>query len=137
MGECHGMCSAAISKPTCTGMLNCQGSATCHGDCQAQASASLKCSPPQVSFDVEGNAQLYTSFSTHLADIGQAFSDTLALKGLITTVAGQTSSTFSAVGDIGAAGIACIGAQAQAVANVQASISVSVSASATVSGSSS
>jgi hypothetical protein len=109
-------------------------SATCHGDCQAQAQAKLNCAPPQVTFDVEGNATLYTSFSTHLADIGKAFSDTLALKDLVATVAGQTSMTFSAIGDVGAGGIACITAQAQAVLNVQASIKVSVSASATVSG---
>ena len=90
-----------------------------------------------MSFDIEGDATLYASFSSHLADIGKAFNDTIALKGLIGNVAGQTASTFSAIGDVGAAGIACIGSQAQAVVNVQASISVSVSASATVSGSSS
>jgi len=118
-------------------MLNCQGSATCHGDCQAQAQASLNCSPPQVSFDIEGNAQLYTSFQTHLTDIGSAFNDTLALKGLIGNVVNQTGSTFSAIGDVGAAGLACIGSEVQVASNVQASVSVSVSASATVSGQSS
>jgi hypothetical protein len=118
-------------------MVSCQGSATCHGDCQAQAKATLNCSPPQVSVDIEGDAPLYASFTTHLADIGTAFDDTLALKDLIGNVAGQTETTFSALGDVGAAGVACLGSQAQAVVNVQASISVSVSASATVSGQSS
>jgi hypothetical protein len=116
------------------------GTATCHGDCQAQAQASLECSPPQVNFDIEGDAALYASFQTHLGDIGKAFSDTLALKDLIlgsNGIASQTESTFSAIGDIGAAGIACVGSQLSAVGNVTASINVSVSASATVSGSSS
>jgi hypothetical protein len=140
MGECHGTCSAQVSPPTCTGSLNCKASATCHGDCQAQAQARLECSPPQVNFDIEGDATLYASFQTHLGDIGKAFSDTLALKDLIlgtNGIASQTASTFSAIGDVGAAGGACIISQASAVGNVTTSINVSVSASATVSGSSS
>ncbi len=72
-----------VSKPTCTGSLNCKASATCHGDCQAQAQAKLECSPPQVNFDIEGDAALYASFQARLGDIGKAFSDTLALKDLI------------------------------------------------------
>jgi hypothetical protein len=138
MGQCHGSCSAEVSSPTCTGKLDCSASATCHGDCQAQAKAKLECSPPQVSFDIEGDAALFTSFQTHLGDIGKAFGDTTELASLITGsggVASQTASVFSAIGDVGAAGVGCIAAQASAVMNIQASISVSVTASATVSGS--
>jgi hypothetical protein len=113
------------------------GSAQCHGDCQAQAQASLNCSPPQVQFDVEGDDKLFASFQKHLADIGKAFSDTLELKELLIGsggIASQTESTFSAIGDIGVAGASCIASQASTISSAQASISVSVSASATVSG---
>lgn len=137
MGQCHGTCSAKVSPPTCTGKLDCMASATCHGDCQAQAKAKLDCAPPQVQFDIQGDAALYTSFQTRLADIGKAFSDTLALKDLVGTVTGQTGDTFTAIGDVGVGGLSCVASQGQAVLNVQASISVSVSASATVSGTSS
>ena len=128
------MCSAAVTPPSCTGMLNCSGSAECHGDCQAQAQASLNCSPPQVQFDVEGDASLYAAFQANLSDIGLAFNDTLALKDLIGPIANKTASTFSAIGDIGAAGATCVASELSVVGNVQASVSVSVSASATVSG---
>lgn len=115
-------------------------SATCHGDCQAQAQAKLDCAPPQVQFDIVGDAALYASFQTHLTDIGNAVSHTLALKDLIigsNGIASQTEATFSAIGEVGAGGLACIASQATAVINVQASIKVSVSATATVSGQSS
>jgi hypothetical protein len=135
MGECHGMCSAAVTPPTCTGMLNCSGSAECHGDCQAQAQASLNCSPPQVAFDVEGDASLYTAFQANLADIGKAFNDTIELKDLISPIASKTAATFSAIGDIGVAGASCVASEISVAGMVQASVSVSVSASATVSGS--
>jgi hypothetical protein len=137
MGECHGSCSAQVSPPTCTGTLDCMASATCHGDCQAQAQAKLDCSPPQVSFDIEGDSALYSTFQNHLADIGKAINDTTELSSLIlgtNGIAAQTESVFSAIGDIGAAGIACVGSQVQAVGNIKASVTVSVSASATVSG---
>jgi hypothetical protein len=113
------------------------GSAQCHSDCQAQAQASLNCSPPQVQFDVEGDDKLYASFQKHLSDIGTAFSDTLELKDLLVGsggVASQTESTFTAIGDVGAAGVSCIASQASVVSHAQASIMVSISASATVSG---
>jgi len=139
-GECHGTCSVTTTAPTCNGQLSCMGSATCHADCQAQAQASLNCSPPQVTFDVQGDDKLLTAFQTHLSDIGKAFSDTLELESLITAsggVASQTADTFDAIGSVGAAGAACITSQASVVTNIQASVQVSVSASVTVSGSSS
>jgi hypothetical protein len=116
-------------------MLKCSGSAECHGDCQAQAQASLNCSPPQVMFDIQGDAALYASFQTHLADIGTAFNDTIELNTLVGPIANKTASTFSAIGDIGAAGVACVASELSVATKVSASVSVSVSASATVSGS--
>jgi hypothetical protein len=139
-GECHGSCMAAVSPPTCTGKLDCTASAECHGDCQAQAKAKLECSPPQVNFNVQGDAKLYAAFNMYLADIGLAFNQTLELKDLILgsdSVLSHTEAAFSAVGDIGAAGASCLVAQASVVAHATASVQVSVSASATVSGSSS
>jgi hypothetical protein len=90
-----------------------------------------------VRFDIEGDAKLYAAFQAHLADIGVAFSDTLAIKDVVATVAGKTASTFSAIGDIGAAGAGCVATQLQVAAHASASINVSVQASATVSGSAS
>jgi hypothetical protein len=118
-------------------MLNCMGTATCHGDCQAQAKASLHCVPPNVTVDIVGDAQLFASFQARAAEIGKAFNDTKELASLILGsggVASQTESVFTAIGDIGAAGIGCVGSELSVAGNVSASINVSVSASATVSG---
>ena len=136
-GTCHGMCTGMASPPTCTGQLNCMGSAECHGDCQAQAKASLNCSPAQVQLDIEGDAKLFTSFQGHLADIGAAFNGTLALKDLIPPIASKTAATFSAIGDVGVSGAACVASELTVAAHASASINVSVSASASVSGKSS
>jgi hypothetical protein len=110
------------------------GGVECHSDCQAQAQAKLNCSPPQVSLDIVGDAKLYASFSTHLTDIGTAINDTVELNILLPPIASKTAATFSAIGDIGAAGAGCVASQLMVAAHASASVMVSVSASATVSG---
>jgi hypothetical protein len=131
-GECHGMCSAQVSPPTCTGTLNCMGSAECHGDCQAQASANVTCAPPQVTTQIMGDDALNATYVAHQADLGTAVNLTLAVKDPIGALAAKTATTFQALGDIGAAGVGCVAAQAQVIAHMQASIQVSVSISAKV-----
>jgi hypothetical protein len=115
-------------------MLSCNGSATCHADCQSQASASLNCSPPQVQLAVTGDDNLAAAFQGRLADLGLALEWTLALKDPVAQIASQSVNTAGAFGNISAAAVGCLAAQATALTQVQASISVSVSASATVQG---
>jgi hypothetical protein len=86
---------------------------------------------------VTGDAALYAAYQQFSNDIGNAINQTIALKGPITTLAGDTISTFQALGDVGAGGVSCVAAQASVAASASASINVSVSASASVSGSSS
>lgn len=110
------------------------GSAECHADCQAQASAQVTCPPPQANVIITGDDALYGSFQSHLTDIGTAYNLTVALKDPIAKTAAKTADTFTAIGNVGAAGITCIASQTPTVLSVNASISVSVSAQATVSG---
>jgi hypothetical protein len=110
------------------------GSAECHGDCQAQAQASLNCSPPQVTLEIQGDATLYTSFQTHLADLGTALNNTAELESLAPPIANKTADAFSSIGSIGAAGTTCVASELNVAGQVTTSVSVSVSASATVSG---
>jgi hypothetical protein len=105
--------------------------ASCHADCQAQASATLNCSPPQLQIVVTGDDALFTSFQTRQAELGAALQATLQLKDPIASVASQTVTTF---GSVTAAGAGCVTSQLSLAANVQASITVSVSASASVQG---
>jgi hypothetical protein len=113
-------------------MLNCQGSAECHGDCQAQASANVNCPPPQVVVAISGDDALYATYEAHLSDIGIAVNLTTAIEKPTGDLAGRTAQSFSVLGDIGVAGASCVAAQAQLITSVQASVSVSVTASAEV-----
>jgi len=90
-----------------------------------------------VQLAIAGDAKLLASFQGHLDEIGVAFDGTLALKDLIGPVAAKSAATFSALGDIGVSGAACVVSELQVAAHASASVQVSVSASATVSGSSS
>jgi len=127
------MCSAEVSPPTCTGKLDCSGSADCHASCQASAQADASCQST-ANLVVEGDAKLYGALNAHIDDIKAAFSATIALKDPVAAIAGKTAMTFQALGDIGAAGIACVGASVSLAAQASASINVSVSASASVQG---
>jgi hypothetical protein len=125
-----------VSPPTCTGELNCEGSAECHSSCQAQASAEVDCPPPSARVVVVGDAELQAALAAHIKDFGAAFNLTLALKDPIFDVAGKTVGAFEAVGDIGVSGAACMTTSLAAAAEAEASISVSVEASASVQASS-
>jgi len=84
---------------------------------------------------VTGDALLYAAYQQFSGDIGTAINQTIALKGPITTLAGQTVSAFEAIGDIGAGGAACVATTLSGAGSITASLNVSVSASASVSGS--
>jgi enoyl-[acyl-carrier-protein] reductase (NADH) len=90
-----------------------------------------------VTIAITGDAALNAAYQQFSNDIGMAINATVALSGPIKTLAGQTITTFQALGDVGAGGVSCVAAQASLVTSVQANVSVSVSASASVSGTSS
>ena len=132
-GECHGTCMGAVKPPTCTGKLDCQGSADCHASCQGSAQADAACTSTAV-LQVEGDAKLYSAINTHLGDLKEAFALTIALKDPIIDLAGRTQATFSALGDIGVQGGACLASSLAVAAEASVSINVSVQASASVQG---
>jgi hypothetical protein len=132
-GECHGDCSVETSPPTCEGTLSCDGDAECHASCEASASASAKCES-SATLAVEGDDQLYGVLQTHIGEIKAAFAQTYALKDPIAELAGKTTGTFSALGQIGASGLACAASSIEIAAEAEVSISVSVNASASVQG---
>lgn len=86
---------------------------------------------------VTGDALLLAAYQQFSGDIGTAFNQTLAIKGPITTLAGETLGAFQAIGDVGAGGAACVATTLSGAGSVTASLNVSVSASASVSGSTS
>jgi hypothetical protein len=86
---------------------------------------------------VTGDDLLLAAYTQFSDDIGTAFNQTLAIKGPITTLAGETLSSFQAIGDVGAGGAACVASTLSGAGNITASLNVSVSASASVSGSTS
>jgi hypothetical protein len=132
-GQCHGECKAEAAPPSCEGMLNCQGAAECQASCQGSATAKAHCDS-SASLVVEGDDELYGVLQSHIGDIKSAFALTIALKDPIADLAKKTTATFSALGEIGANGVACATSSIAIAAQAQASISVSVSASASVQG---
>jgi hypothetical protein len=59
---------------------------------------------------------------------------TLDLSQNVEAIASKTAATFTAIGDIGISGAACVASSLTAVGSASASLSVSVSASASVQG---
>jgi hypothetical protein len=133
MGECHGTCSAQVSPPTCSGTLTCNGSSECHADCQAKVSANLVCPPPQLQVTVTGDPALYASYLAHSSDIGTAMNQTAALAPEIASAAGKAQAAFGDATQVGAAGVACIGATISSAQSLSGSFQVSAQASLTVS----
>jgi hypothetical protein len=117
----------------CTGELDCDASAECHGNCEAQAQARIDCPPPEATVVVEGDAELLRALQAHIEDFGTAVNLAAALSTPIADVAGRSIDAFDAVGDVGIAGAACFGTSLTAALSAQASISVSVEASASLS----
>ena len=132
-GECHGHCDAEVSPPSCEGTLSCDGAAECQASCEGSASAKASCDS-SATLVVTGDSELYGVLQAHIGDIKAAFAQTIALKDPIAKLAGKTTATFSALGDIGASGLACAGSSVAIAAEAQVSINVSVQASASVQG---
>lgn len=132
-GECHGECSAEVKPPSCEGTLNCEGAAECQASCKGSATAKAKCES-SANLVVQGDDELYGALQAHIGDIKSAFAMTIALKDPIAELAGKTVATFSALGQIGASGVACATSSIAIAAEAQVSISASVSASASIQG---
>jgi len=132
-GECHGKCSAEVKPPSCEGTLDCKGAAECQASCEGSATAKASCEST-ADLVVKGDAELYSAIQAHIGDVKSAFALTVALKDPIAKLSGKTVGTFSALGDVGVSGAACVAAAVSIAAEAQASISVSVTASASVQG---
>jgi acyl-CoA hydrolase len=65
-----------------------------------------------------------------LFEWGEAVSLATRLAPRIGTLAGKSAAAFSAIGDIGLGGVACVGSSVQAAGRASVSINVSVTASA-------
>jgi hypothetical protein len=124
-----------VSPPACNGTINCEAAAECQASCKGEAKADIDCPAPQVVVKVVGDAKLQAAIEAHAKTWGEAVNLTLALKGPIAELAGKTTDTFSALGEVGLAGAACLVTSLKASAEASVSISVSVSASASVSSS--
>ncbi|HYP77399.1 MAG TPA: hypothetical protein VER12_15620 [Polyangiaceae bacterium] len=132
-GTCHGECSAEVAPPTCEGTLNCEGAAECQASCEGSASAKANCDS-SATLSVKGDDELYGALQAHIGDIKAAMALTGNLTKPIGELAKKTTATFSALGDIGAQGLACAGSSLNIMGEARASIQVSVSASASVQG---
>ena len=132
-GECHGECSAEVKPPSCEGTLNCEGAAECQASCEGSATAKASCDS-SATLVVVGDAELYGAIQAHIAEVKAAFALTFALQKPIVALAAKSTATFSALGDIGAQGAACVTSSLAIAVQAQASINVSVSASASVQG---
>ena len=136
-GECHGTCTGEASPPRCDGTIDCKGQAECSASCDGKAQASVSCDKPTAQVTVVGNVKLQKAIEANLSLWGEAFNLTLALKEPIATLGGKTGAAFSAIGDVGIAGAACVTSSLSVFVQAQAHISVSAQASLSLSAKSS
>jgi hypothetical protein len=136
-GECHGTCTGEASPPRCDVDIQCKGQAECTASCDGKAQASVSCEKPTAQVTVVGNVKLQKAIEANLSLWGEAFNLTLALKGPVATLAGKSAAAFSAIGDVGIGGAACVATSLSVVAEAQVHVSVSVQASASLSATSS
>jgi hypothetical protein len=132
-GECRGSCSANASPPRCEGSVDCKGSAECKANCEANVSANVDCSKPQATVVVQGDLKLQQALEAHIKDWAVAFNMMTALTGPVKELAAKGAATFSAIGDIGAAGAVCVTSGLSAAASASVSFNVSLTASASFS----
>jgi hypothetical protein len=85
---------------------------------------------------VQGDLKLQQALEAHINDWAVAFNMLTALKDPVAELATKGAATFSAIGDIGAAGAVCVTSGLSAAASASASVSVSVTASASFNASS-
>jgi len=114
-------------------MISCKGAAECQGSCNANASASVDCSKPVATVVVQGDLKLQQAIEAHLADWAIAFNMMTALQGPVGDLKSKGEAAFTAIGDIGLTGAACVASAGSALVNASASVQVSVSASASFS----
>ncbi len=132
-GECHGTCSAETKPPRCTGTVDCTASAECRGSCNASAKASIDCSHPVATVSVVGDLKLQQALEANIGKWAEAVNLLASLKDPLAQLGGKGVATFQALGDIGTAGISCVGSALSATASASTSIMVSVNASASIS----
>jgi hypothetical protein len=128
-GECHGMCSATVSPPRCTGMLDCSASATCRGNCEGSASANVDCSKPKATVFVSGDLKLQKAIEAHINDWAEAVNLTIALTTPVANLADKGVKAIKAIGDVGLSGATCALASAKTAASAQVHVEASVSVS--------
>ncbi|MFO0660050.1 MAG: hypothetical protein U0165_09505 [Polyangiaceae bacterium] len=141
---CNGTCTG---KATCSGKVtppSCSASAECQSSCQASVQAKANCTPPQVTYVVEGsgaaNAQAFFDvLTTEIPTLllvaetkGKIAADIIATAG--GNISGALQSAVNAGGKAAVCAGVAITAFAEASVSVSASVKVSASASASASG---
>lgn len=142
-GTCEGGCSAEFESPSCTGTFKPPSvSVECQTQCAAQASASLKCSPPTIGIELKGEGEASADLKGLVDGLRVALPKIINIqKGLATRLVAQGKGLVeqgqalpSAAKETGLQGIACIAMAAETAVSASASVSVNVEASASLSG---
>lgn len=138
--KCDAKCDVEAKPLSCSGgkppHIDCQVDAKCDANCDASVSAKAKCSPPEVSVDISGAADLAAAGKLK-ATLEANFGVIAAFKGRLdgmVQATGTFSANITAVTDIKPAcippvvaavkdGLANVGAAASATAKVAGSVS--------------
>ena len=139
--KCDGKCDGEFEPLKCEGGKlegGCMASASCDGNCNASASAKAECTPPSITVQLSGSAdiqfagKLKAALEANLPLIFEFKERLKAMASVATTISGDVS----AFGDIKAACIIDVGAAATgAVSDVGAAASASASVVTSVGGS--
>jgi hypothetical protein len=143
-GSCKGGCSATYEAPQCEAELTppmCEVDADCQAGCEGSASIEAECTPPSITVEIEGHAELAATLEANLPAIfllAEVQGELVVTAGA--DVAGKAVGVFEGV--VSDAGCALqygaeIGAKFSGAVEASASVNVSVQASASVSGSAS
>lgn len=136
-GECKGSCSVQMEAPKCTAELeppSCEASAECKASCKASASAKAECTPPAVSIEASGSAEIKAQIAVLEKWLPQIF---LIAEARAELLVANAQAMFDVAGNLDASlegdgkAIFCIvpalAAIEQAVVNIEASASASIS----------
>jgi hypothetical protein len=136
-GECTGSCSVEMKAPKCTAELqppSCEASAECQASCKASASAKAECTPPAVTIEASGGADIKAKIAVLEKWLPQIY---LIAEARAELLVGNATAMLEVAGNLDASlegdgkAIFCIvpalSAIEQAVTNIEASFSASVS----------
>ena len=147
--ECNGSCTKTDgSLPKCEGSakLDCDVSADCQGSCSASVNAKAECTPPKVSLELSGtaNVDVQAQIDTAIASIELNLPRLLVVleaRGAtftagISATADASGSLIASPGDLSATAVACLipigAAVSKGVENFAAAISGSLSVAGSV-----